>query len=461
MIPINTYTFQIISSARPNGSLIQFGAEYKQWNGTDWIDPTTLDKVESIIHWVNNGIIRYPKNQSDAQHAIRVDGRIPMFDVPQIITTNLTGINNLLIPKSAIYAFVNYDTSEIVHQSMSIIDEGLLIDTSALTGNYRIYLTKQNIIPITPEMIKPEGILLNGTYCVHGIFDNSNKSIHRQWSDIEYYHNETLISTEHVPADGGLVVSNQVEARLSSFPQYRDFGIALEIPVWIYDLISHKIHNVENLTLANCKTEGRIPRSLKSIRLILPDWFEPFIRNAMSLFIYSIKKELPTHMSNLTNYARNILIDAISGHGEIAHTQQALEYLFSKMDHMAEELNNIRIVGTIAERDALDVKGMVWVLDASDDPTVNSGAASYLGDASTSQWYKLSEVESLDFILSWDTLQGKPNSTPQSIDEAVTWRFQHNPNSHSIGMINNLQETLDNIIPESLQRIESDMYDGL
>lgn len=65
----------------------------------------------------------------------------------------------------------------------------------------------------------------------------------------------------------------------------------------------------------------------------------------------------------------------------------------------------------------------VYVINASDDPTVESGGADYVYDGT--QWIKTSEAESLDLVLSWDNLLNKPTSSVSAIDQAVTDSHTH------------------------------------
>ena len=100
-----------------------------------------------------------------------------------------------------------------------------------------------------------------------------------------------------------------------------------------------------------------------------------------------------------------------------------------------QNLSRIEVVPDIAARDALptDKNKMVMVLDASADPTVNSGSATYVLDVSATDasgnpsptWYKISEYESLDQVFTWDMIQGKPLSLPVDIDDAVAKRHTH------------------------------------
>ena len=75
---------------------------------------------------------------------------------------------------------------------------------------------------------------------------------------------------------------------------------------------------------------------------------------------------------------------------------------------------------------------LVWVTDASGDTTVTSGWAVYRKKVGTgidyttlTGWQKVAEAESLDVVVSWDNIQGKPSSTPAEIDQAVADDHTH------------------------------------
>lgn len=85
------------------------------------------------------------------------------------------------------------------------------------------------------------------------------------------------------------------------------------------------------------------------------------------------------------------------------------------------------IVADITARNALTLtkNTQVLVLDATGDSTVAAGAATYLYRVSTTSWIKLSEAESMDLVLQWANIQGRPTSTPTAIDAAVTNSHAH------------------------------------
>lgn len=85
----------------------------------------------------------------------------------------------------------------------------------------------------------------------------------------------------------------------------------------------------------------------------------------------------------------------------------------------------LRVVADITARDALapTVTTLALVLDATDDTTVASGAATYVFDGTV--WTKISEHESLDVVVTWASISGKPTSAVADIDDAVTKRHAH------------------------------------
>jgi hypothetical protein len=85
------------------------------------------------------------------------------------------------------------------------------------------------------------------------------------------------------------------------------------------------------------------------------------------------------------------------------------------------------LVDNIAARNALTpINGQhVLVLDASADPTVAAGAASYVWRESNTTWIKLTEFESLDVELAWASITGAPTSSVAAIDAAVSNAHTH------------------------------------
>jgi len=98
------------------------------------------------------------------------------------------------------------------------------------------------------------------------------------------------------------------------------------------------------------------------------------------------------------------------------------------VNEAVQDFADIKFVQNIAERNAINWthSGMVLVLDATGDPTVHAGSAAYLYQFSTQQFTKFYEFESLDINLAWDNVEGRPNSTPGQIDDAVAKSHMHN-----------------------------------
>jgi hypothetical protein len=89
--------------------------------------------------------------------------------------------------------------------------------------------------------------------------------------------------------------------------------------------------------------------------------------------------------------------------------------------------NNVVIVPDILSRDALTPTKveMAVVLDATGDPDVKTGSASYVYYPATQTWIKVAEYESMHMVLDWANLVGGPASSPAAIDQAVQQTHTH------------------------------------
>lgn len=87
----------------------------------------------------------------------------------------------------------------------------------------------------------------------------------------------------------------------------------------------------------------------------------------------------------------------------------------------------LEIVADITARDALSLSQntLVLVQDATGDATVDSGAAMYMWNQTGSTFIKVTEFESLDVVVNWGDVVGRPTSTPAQIDQAVTDSHTH------------------------------------
>jgi hypothetical protein len=92
-------------------------------------------------------------------------------------------------------------------------------------------------------------------------------------------------------------------------------------------------------------------------------------------------------------------------------------------------INAGTVVATIAARNAqtgIAVGKHTFVINATGDPTVASGGATYiLQSTGPDVWTKISEAESLDLVQTWAALTGKPTSSVAAIDAAVTASHTH------------------------------------
>lgn len=103
------------------------------------------------------------------------------------------------------------------------------------------------------------------------------------------------------------------------------------------------------------------------------------------------------------------------------------------VDGAIASLNAVEIVADIDARDALAASlsrnALIIVEDATADPTVDAGSAMYAYNHVTDTFSKLTEYESLDVVISWANISGRPASTPAQIDDAVEASHNHSNKS--------------------------------
>lgn len=103
-----------------------------------------------------------------------------------------------------------------------------------------------------------------------------------------------------------------------------------------------------------------------------------------------------------------------SGYATANHTHSNKADLINgkiPISQIPNGLKEVRFANTIAERDAMTelfVGLTVIVVDATGDSTVSSGAAWYVYTGYG--WAKTAEAESMDVVLEWADIQGKPTS---------------------------------------------------
>ena len=89
-------------------------------------------------------------------------------------------------------------------------------------------------------------------------------------------------------------------------------------------------------------------------------------------------------------------------------------------------ISEIRVVAdgkALGELDSTAV--FAYVKDAKTVPgsEVKDGGATFIRDGLS--WVKVAEAESLDVVLKWDDIQGKPSASKEDIDDAVTKKHTH------------------------------------
>lgn len=118
-------------------------------------------------------------------------------------------------------------------------------------------------------------------------------------------------------------------------------------------------------------------------------------------------------------YAESYLTDSAGAAKAVGNSAMINSIITAKL----ADFNALEVVANIAARDALATGAirnfMVLVTDATGDATVTAGAAMYAWKEAGATWVKIAEYESMDVVLQWANIAGRPNSTPTQIDTAV------------------------------------------
>lgn len=125
------------------------------------------------------------------------------------------------------------------------------------------------------------------------------------------------------------------------------------------------------------------------------------------------------------SFAEMYITDAAGNYINTGNTNAITEVVNQVMG----SLNSIIKVANIAARNAnaanQETNAIYLVIDASADPTVNTGGATYFYDDTAETFEKISEFEGLDAITNWEDIVNKPTSSANAIDNAVANSHTH------------------------------------
>lgn len=129
------------------------------------------------------------------------------------------------------------------------------------------------------------------------------------------------------------------------------------------------------------------------------------------------------------SFAEGYLTDAAGTAKAVGNSTMINSLVGQYLIEWEKTSNEMPILATIAERDdytaSLEKNSFILVIDASADPTVGAGSALYAFDFEAQATYKVAEYESMDVVLKWSALEGRPDSTPAQIDSSVSKSHSH------------------------------------
>lgn len=117
--------------------------------------------------------------------------------------------------------------------------------------------------------------------------------------------------------------------------------------------------------------------------------------------------------------------------GDAARRLPTKEDISAMITQKAKGISEVKLVEDIAGLTGLEPEVMFsFVKDATTDTSVATGGALYVRTAGTNEngvegWTKVSETESMDLTLNWDSIVGKPTSSVVEIQNAVAQMHTH------------------------------------
>lgn len=128
-------------------------------------------------------------------------------------------------------------------------------------------------------------------------------------------------------------------------------------------------------------------------------------------------------------YAESYLTNSAGVPKSVGNSVMINALIQAALAEFQQQGNAVEIVANIAARNAMTAAAeknlMILVIDASADPTVDSGSALYAYAFDTTTTYKVAEYESMDATLDWSMVANRPTSSVTQIDNAVSLSHSH------------------------------------
>lgn len=129
------------------------------------------------------------------------------------------------------------------------------------------------------------------------------------------------------------------------------------------------------------------------------------------------------------NYAESYITDQAGVAKAIGNSPMINKLIQDALLAQGQSGNEVEIVADIAARNTLTANAtrnvLILVVDATGDSSVKSGSALYAYRSSDKTTFKVAEYESMDVVVKWADIQGKPTSSAAAIDTAVSQSHTH------------------------------------
>ena len=152
----------------------------------------------------------------------------------------------------------------------------------------------------------------------------------------------------------------------------------------------------------------------------------PGVLQANAVYFVENGTYAETYVTNTVGVARSVgntaMINALIDIAVDTAVDDAINDAIASANaiEIAADITARNTIGTGLNRNALSL-----VLDATGDPTVQTGGAMYAFNNTNDTYSKVTEYESLDRVITWAEISGKPTSSVAQIDAAVAASHVH------------------------------------
>lgn len=399
------YKIDVLNRMQNSSDTVIFSGELSQYVNDVWQPPVIASAPDVILFWLQYNVStrpNYPGLRStipltvtDANSTVQPNPMlVGLFDCPDFIRIDASTIDQLQLSQCTVMAVINAVGEKIEFYSrLTYGINGVVIDLEDLTGSITIFLVPPVSFEATFANLTNRQATIDGYWTVLGnIF---NTKVETEYT-VQYLNQKTIVtfpeSYSHSTVKLQLTPTYAITPVLPIDSEITSISLASQS--YVYKIDRDGFFQEIPYRLKSRSSDIAIADIGSSSMLIVAPWvysstkysvFRSYVYSDQNIFF--IAKDTDLSQQAFDVFSRKEAIEKFVDFGYLAQVIAELEGRVAKMV----------IVTDLAERDAIEIPAIntiYVVLDATADPTVETGGASYL--YLNGAWEKYAEFESID-----------------------------------------------------------------